>query len=105
MLWFIFMVAVCGQSLEANALDNYSNLNAKTVKETIKRGAEYMLCMMYINTCIRSCVVWASASDTKISVQSLVRNWGQFQAPNKCFMSIENQQGCSSFHAMKVVEK
>ena len=110
MLILIFIVIVCAE-LRSDMLDDYSNLNAKNVRETIKRGANYMVCMMEINSAIRCCVVSGSGvldtpqgSNYGDPRQGLVRRTGTFQAPNKCFMSIESA-GCSSFTTIKAVEK
>lgn len=108
MLFLIFIVTIYAE-LRSDMLDDYSNMNAKNVRETIKRGANYLVCMMEINSAIRSCVVSSGGvlhkgSNYNDQTQGLVRNTGSFQVPNKCFMSIESTS-CSSFTTIKAVEK
>ena len=84
MLFLCLIIAITAQELPSNALDDYSNLNPRTVKEAIQRGSTYMTCMTYIHYAVTSCVTIAGGRLNAFGV----RQWGEFQSPNKCLVSL-----------------
>lgn len=101
MLLFILIITISAQELPSNALDNYSNLNAKTVKEAIRRGSAYMKCMTYIHYAVTSCVTIAAGRLSGFSV----RQWGEFQAPNRCFIGLQGEYCGTSLVIIEVIHK